>query len=189
MIWFRSFNFVPSHVIFNFHIFCWSHYSIVRKEWNLQLLLNIATIHILAEYKKTMEIRKVWSQRKFLRILSRLQCCLFGTSTIFIIEVRRFCIYMYWDRSLILHNNFPGFEYFLLFLFTFCILSRCPSLTEYTNKWAAPQCLQFRETLKFSEYWKVLPCNNIEKNIIFQIMSLFFKSVSTLELATCECNP
>ena len=27
--------------------------------------------------------------------------------------------------------------------FTYCVLSRCPSPTDYTHKWTAPQCLHF----------------------------------------------
>ena len=44
---------------------------------------------------KTTENHKIWSEPKFLRILSSLQWCLFETTRIIIIEVIRLRISMY----------------------------------------------------------------------------------------------
>ena len=70
------------------------------------------------EKDPTTENHKLCSKQKFLRILSSLKWCLFETSRINIIEVRRFCTSMYWDRRLILRHNFRCFKYLLL---RFCL--------------------------------------------------------------------
>ena len=57
--------------------------------------VHAGTIHILAYYSKTTENHNLCSIQKFLRVLSSLQWCLFETSRINIIEVRRFCTSMY----------------------------------------------------------------------------------------------
>ena len=115
-------------------------HSSIREAWNLYLLMNIGTIYTC------VLLDKLWSKWKFSRILSSLQWCLFETSTIFFIEVRRFCIYMEWGRSFILHCNFWYFKYFLL---SFCLYFIYYAVIK---KWA--QRLSKNRT---AEYLKVYP--------------------------------
>ena len=61
---------------------------------------------------------KVWSDWKLPKNFSSLQNCWFETSKINIIELKKFFIYMYQDRSLILHYNVRRSEWFLL---RFCL--------------------------------------------------------------------
>ena len=49
----------------------------------------------LRNTQKTFKNHKLWSKQKFLRILSSLHWCLLETSRFIIIEVSRFCIYIF----------------------------------------------------------------------------------------------
>ena len=74
------------------------------------------------DLSRTTENLKLRSRQKILRNLSRLQWSFFETSRIIIIEVRRFCFFMYQDRWLILHQNFWCFTYLLLLLLQYGLL-------------------------------------------------------------------
>ena len=79
----------------------------------------------------------------FVRNLSNLQRCLFEISTTTVLL--GFCNYIYLYRNLVLHHNFRCFKCFLLFLLTFCLLSRFSSPSDYTHKLASPQSSYFKE--------------------------------------------
>ena len=129
------------------------------------------------------------SKQKLLKNLSSLQRCLFETSRIIIIEVRRFCISMYSERRLILHHNFRSFKYLPI---RFCLQSICcpeaPHLLITLRSGQLPSVYnieEHRNSLMHDHLCNVLTLRMITFS---QGISMYFGSVNTGELPTSECN-
>ena len=122
----------------------WKHYSSVRKERNLYLLINTGTIHILAYCSKTTENHKLCLKQKFLRILSSLRWCLFEISRIITIEVSNFALLCIKIAGWFCVTTFDVLSTFYSVFVYISYTVRCPSSTDYTQKLAAPQCLHYQ---------------------------------------------
>ena len=93
----------------------------------------------LRNTQKQLKITSYGRTKFFFRILSNLQWCLFETSRIIIIEVRKFCISMYEDGRLILHHNFQCFKYLLLrFCLRFVYCQEARHLLSTLRSWQLP---------------------------------------------------